>query len=156
MMTDGGLIIGDDGQEYKRFHARDGLGLRMLSNTGIELAIITGRTSVVVEKRAAEIGVNHLFQGRREKRPALEHLLKKTGYGLEQVAYMGDDVVDLSVMTMVGFALSVADGHALVLQHSDWISSVTGGNGAVRDACEMIMYSQGTLDEQFAHHFGHQ
>ncbi len=148
VMTDGALVIGDDGQEYKRFFAQDGLGLTMLRSTGVEIAIITGRTSNVVKKRAEEIGVNHLYQGKRNKYEAYLELLAATGLNPEQTAFMGDDIIDLPVMTQVGLSLSVPEGHALARQHAHWLSERAGGYGAVRDACELIMTAQGTLDDQ--------
>ena len=148
VMTDGRLIIGDDGQEYKRFHARDGLGLRMLQDSGVEIAIITGRTSSVVEHRAKELKINHLYQGRREKLPAYLSLCQTLSLDAEQTAYMGDDVIDLPVLMRAGLALTVSDAHALVLQNAHWVSQKPGGSGAVREACEMIMHCQQTLEQQ--------
>ena len=148
VMTDGGLIIGDDGQEYKRFHARDGLGLRMLQSSGIEVAIITGRTSSVVRHRAEEMGIKHLYQGRRQKLPAYQELCSTLSLDRSQTAFMGDDVVDLPIMMQAGLSLSVADGHALVHQYAHWVSQAKGGCGAVREACELIMHYQGTLENQ--------
>ncbi len=148
VLTDGRLIIGDDGQEYKRFHARDGLGLRMLQDRGVEVAIITGRTSSVVEHRAKELGVKHLYQGRRQKLPAYLELCEQLALEHDQTAYMGDDAIDLPVMTRAGLALTVADGHSLVLQHAHWVSPKPGGSGAVREACELIMLCQNSFDSQ--------
>jgi len=148
VMTDGTLIMGDDGQEYKRFYARDGLGLRMLKNSGIELAIITGRTSSVVEHRAKDLDIEHLYQGRREKLPAFIDLCKNLKIDPSEVAFMGDDVIDLPIMLHAGLAMSVADAHLLVKQHAHWVSESLGGYGAVREACELIMHAQGTLEKQ--------
>ncbi len=150
VMTDGGLIQGDDGLEYKRFHARDGLGLKMLRNTGIKLAIVTGRESVVVKNRAKEIGVVALHENCHRKFEAVNQICEQHSVTLEQCAFMGDDIIDLPPMRKVGLALSVADAHALVLAQSHWVSHKNGGQGAVREAAELLMWAQGTLQTAMA------
>ncbi|MCW8933296.1 MAG: 3-deoxy-manno-octulosonate-8-phosphatase KdsC [Gammaproteobacteria bacterium] len=145
VLTTGALFIGDDGQEYKAFHSKDGHGLRMLQDSGVEVAIITGRTSNVVAHRAKDLGITRIYQGKREKLPAYEELIKETGLNHEQIAYVGDDVVDLPVMCKVGLAICVQDGHSFVKQHSHWITENNGGCGAGRDVCEMILEAQGNL-----------
>lgn len=146
VLTDGRLFFGDDGQEYKAFHSRDGHGMKMLQNCGVEVGIITGRTSKVVEHRMANLGVQHVYQGKLEKLPAFEELISKLGLAPEQVAYMGDDVVDLPVMLRVGLAVATNDAHPLVTQHAHWQTPHGGGQGAARDLCEMIMEAQGALE----------
>jgi len=145
VLTTGALFIGDDGQEYKAFNSKDGHGLRMLQDSGVEVAIITGRTSNVVAHRAKDLGITRIYQGKREKLPAYEELIKETGLNHEQIAYVGDDVVDLPVMSKVGLAICVQDGHSFVKQHSHWITESNGGCGAGRDVCEMILDAQGNL-----------
>lgn len=145
VMTDGGLIRGDDGQEYKRFSARDGLGLKMFRRAGFNVAIITARTSQLVADRAAELGVSELHQGQHDKLLVLKDLCARQGLDIEQTAFMGDDLVDYSAMNQAGLGLTVADAYAPMLQHADWISQYPGGHGAVREACEMIMYCQDKL-----------
>jgi len=145
VLTTGALFIGDDGQEYKAFNSKDGHGLRMLQDSGVEVAIITGRTSNVVAHRAKDLGITRIYQGKREKLPAYEELIKETGLNHEQIAYVGDDVVDLPVMSKVGLAICVQDGHSFVKQHSHWITENNGGCGAGRDVCEMILDAQGNL-----------
>ncbi len=145
VLTDGALFIGDDGQEYKAFHSRDGHGMKMLMHSGVELAIITGRTSEVVKHRIADLGIKHIYQGQLDKRIAFASLLEDMGLSAVQVAYVGDDVVDLPVMTKVGLAIAVQDAHPLVLQHAHWQTPHGGGRGAGRDVCELIMDAQGTL-----------
>jgi 3-deoxy-D-manno-octulosonate 8-phosphate phosphatase (KDO 8-P phosphatase) len=152
VLTDGGLFFGDDGQEYKMFNSRDGHGMRMLQDAGIPIAIITGRQSEVVKHRMENLGVAHVYQGQREKLPAFEALLKEIGLAAEQVAYVGDDVVDLPILTRVGLAIAVQDAHALVKQHAHWTTPQGGGRGAVRDVCEMIMQAQGSLDAALGHY----
>ncbi len=146
VLTDGRLIFGDDGQEYKAFHSRDGHGMKMLQNSGVAVGIITGRTSKVVEHRMANLGIKHVYQGKLEKLPAFEELIAKLGLDAEQVAYMGDDVVDLPIMLRVGLAAATNDAHALVSKHAHWQAPHNGGQGAARDLCELIMEAQGTLD----------
>ena len=147
VLTTGALFIGDDGQEYKAFNSKDGHGLRMLQDSGVEVAIITGRTSNVVAHRAKDLGITRIYQGKREKLPAYEELIQETGLSHEQIAYVGDDVVDLPVMSKVGLAICVQDGHSFVKQHSHWITESNGGCGAGRDVCEMILDAQGNLHD---------
>lgn len=145
VLTDGSLYLCDDGQEIKAFHSRDGHGMKMLQRTGVPIAIITGRTSQVVTHRMASLGIEHVYQGRLEKLPAFDELIVKLGVSADEVAYMGDDVVDLPIMTRVGFAAAVQDAHELVKKHAHWHAPSAGGRGAARDLCELIMEAQGTL-----------
>ena len=145
VLTDGSLFIGDDGQEYKAFNSKDGHGMVMLQQSGVEIAIITGRTSEVVRIRMASLGIERVYQGKREKLPAYEEIKQITGFDDEQIAYVGDDVVDLPVMTRVGFAVTVQDAHPLTKQHAHWVTPSGGGRGAAREVCELIMDAQGTL-----------
>ena len=117
VMTNGGLTIGDDGQEYKTFHSHDGLGMKLLKASGVEMAIITGRTSNVVKKRAESTGVAHFYQGAEDKLVAFNDLMAKSGLQASQCAFMGDDVVDLPPMLKCGLALTVPDSPAFVLKH---------------------------------------
>ena len=148
VLTDGSLFIGDDGQEYKAFNSKDGLGIRMLQDSGVEVGIITGRTSDVVRHRMENLGVPHLYQGQQHKLPAYEKLLAKLGLEPEQTAYVGDDVVDLPILRRAGLAVVVADGHPLAKRHAHWETRFGGGKGAAREVCELIMEAQGTLDQQ--------
>ncbi len=148
VLTDGSLFLGDDGQQYKCFNSKDGHGMRMLQDSGISIAILTGRVSNVVKLRMEELGIELVMQGHRAKLPAFEELLRQTGYQPEELAYVGDDVVDLPVMTRVGLAIAVADGHDLVRRHAHWVTSKNGGRGAAREVCELLMEAQGKLDEQ--------
>lgn len=145
VLTDGGLFIGDDGQEYKAFNSKDGHGMVMLQQSGVEIAIITGRTSEVVRIRMASLGIQRVYQGKREKLPAYEEIKQITGFDDEQIAYVGDDVVDLPAMTRAGFAVAVQDAHPLAKQHAHWVTPSGGGRGAAREVCELIMDAQGTL-----------
>ncbi|NIP73865.1 MAG: 3-deoxy-manno-octulosonate-8-phosphatase KdsC [Gammaproteobacteria bacterium] len=153
VLTDGSLFIGDDGQEYKAFNSRDGHGMKMLRNSGVEVAIITGRTSEVVKHRVADLGITHVYQGQLDKVAAFEHLVQRLGMDHAQTAYVGDDVVDLPVMRRVGFAVAVQDAHELVRKHAHWQTPNGGGRGAARDVCELIMEAQGNLEAEMHKYF---
>jgi 3-deoxy-D-manno-octulosonate 8-phosphate phosphatase (KDO 8-P phosphatase) len=145
VLTDGSLFIGDDGQEYKAFNSRDGHGMKMLQKSGVKIAIITGRTSEVVKHRIRDLGIEHVYQGQQDKNVAFDELVKKLGLTMDEIAYVGDDVVDLPVMSRVGFAIAVQDAHYMVKQHAHWQTPSCGGRGAGRDVCELIMEAQGNL-----------
>lgn len=147
VLTDGSLFYDNHGQEYKAFNSRDGHGLRMLQEAGIKVALLTGRQSELVQHRARNLNIpaELVFQGFRDKRPAFEALLAQTGLTADQIAYIGDDVVDLPVMTKVGLAIAVADAHPFVKQQAAWVSHLSGGRGAVREACEMLLDARGEL-----------
>lgn len=150
VLTDGGLFLSDSGEEFKRFNSLDGHGLKMLKDSGMELAIITGRTSRCVELRAVNLGITRLYQGVEDKYAAMLSLLADLGIPPERAAFMGDDVIDLPVMRHVGVSFSVPDAPQCVRDHADYVSQRTGGNGAVREVCELIMSAQGTLESQLA------
>lgn len=147
VLTDGSLFLSDNGEEYKAFHSRDGHGIKMLQRTGVQVAIITGRTSNVVMHRMRDLGVTLVYQGSTEKLPVFTQLVEQLGLDASEIAYVGDDVVDLPVMRRVGFAVAVQDAHPLVKKHAHWQAPSGGGRGAARDVCELIMEAQGTLDE---------
>jgi len=146
VLTDRKIYFANDGNEYKAFNAHDGLGLKLLLSTGVEVGVITARKSTIVEKRMREAGVIHLYQGYQDKRPALKLLLEKLQFTPEQTAYVGDDLIDLPLMRSVGLGIAVADADAFVCQHADWITKAAGGRGAAREVCELIMQAQGTLE----------
>lgn len=150
VMTDGGLYLSDSGDEFKRFNSLDGHGIKMLRASGVEVAIITGRTSRCVEMRAKNLGIEHVYQGAEQKLDAMIDLLRKLNLPRDSAAYMGDDVVDLCVMRHVGLAISVPESPQIVREHSHYVTRRSGGHGAVREACEMIMSVHGTLDAQLS------
>ncbi|MEK7810240.1 MAG: HAD family hydrolase [Pseudomonadota bacterium] len=150
VLTDGGLYLSDSGEEFKRFNSLDGHGLKMLKATGVELAIITGRTSKCVEKRAKNLGITRLYQGVEDKLAAMTSLLSDLQLEPECAAFMGDDVIDLPVMRRVGLALSVPAAPQLVRDHAHYVTQREAGAGAVREVCELIMAAQGTLQDQLA------
>ena len=146
VLTDGTLYLTDGGEEIKGFNSLDGHGLKMLRESGVELAIITGRTSRSVQLRAKNLGIELLYQGIEDKARAFAELLAARGLAAADASYMGDDVVDLPVLTRCGFALTVPEAPLLVRQHAHYVTRAGGGRGAVREACELIMHAQGTLD----------
>lgn len=147
VMTDGSLFLGDDGQEYKAFHSLDGHGLKMLKQSGVDIGIITGRSSNVVKYRAENLGIEHIFQGVENKGEVFLEFLSEKNLTPEQASYMGDDVVDLPVLTRCGFAVSVPEAPNVVKKHCHYITAAGGGRGAVREFCEFILYAQNHMDE---------
>ena len=145
VLTNGGLFFGDSGEEYKMFNSKDGHGMKMLQDSGVQIAIITGRSSNVVTQRMINLGVEHVFQGVSDKNIAYQELKAQLGIDDNNIAYMGDDVIDLPVMTKVGLPMAVADAHPVVIENADWTSQYKGGHGAAREACEMIMQAQVTF-----------
>lgn len=150
VMTDGGLHYTDDGGELKTFNVQDGLGLKFLQRTGFEVAIVTGRTSGVVAARAADLGIEHVYQGVANKRAAVAGLLEKLGLNWSECAFMGDDVIDLPAMTLCGLAIAPANARPIVKDHAHMLTAAAGGHGAVREAIEFILTAQGKLDAAFA------
>lgn len=154
VLTDGGLHFDQDGREHKVFNSRDGHGMKMLMESGVDIGIITGRTSVAVSRRMEGLGVPHLYQGQQDKVPAYEELLAKLGLTPDQVAYVGDDVVDLPIMSRIGLPVAVADAHELVRETAAWTTPNPGGRGAARDVCELILKARGVLDDLWNQYLG--
>lgn len=147
VLTDGRITYSASGEELKSFNIKDGLGIKLLQRAGIEVAIITGRRSPMVERRAKELGIETIVQGREDKLSALRELCEGRGMTLAQCAYMGDDLPDLSAVIASGVGLSVADGAAEVRREADWVSTCSGGQGAVREACEALLDARGQRDD---------
>lgn len=146
VLTDGGLQFDTRGEEYKTFNSLDGHGIRMLLDHNIEVAIITGRESTAVSRRARELGIRHLYQGCRDKLAAFNELLQNIGIEAAQVAYAGDDLPDLPVMRRVGLAIAVQNAHGFIKQHCGWVTTQRGGHGAVREVTDFILQQQGLLE----------
>ncbi|MEN8142927.1 MAG: HAD family hydrolase [Thermodesulfobacteriota bacterium] len=144
VLTDGSIIFLPDGVETKAFSTRDGLGIRLLQEAGVEVGIITARTSEVVQRRAENLGITCLYQGAGAKREVYERIIGEKGLDPGQVAYMGDDWLDLPVMTRVGFAATVADGAPEVCEIAHYVTEKPGGKGAVREVCDLIIEVQGS------------
>lgn len=152
VLTDGKLYFGADGTESKAFHTLDGHGIKLLQRSGVKVAIITGRTSKAVEIRAQGLGVSLLRQGREDKWHALQEILTEYPADPADIACMGDDYPDLTIMRHVGLALTVPGAHPVVKQHAHWQSECSAGAGAVREACDMIMQAQGTFESALANY----
>jgi 3-deoxy-D-manno-octulosonate 8-phosphate phosphatase (KDO 8-P phosphatase) len=146
VLTDGRLYYGGDEVELKAFHIQDGHGLKMLRESGIEVAIITGRTSQAVERRAQNLGVQYVYQGVADKLAVFEQLLARLGLSATAAAGMGDDLPDLPILRRCGLALTVPEAPALIRSHAHYVTSLHGGSGAVREVCELLMQAQGTLE----------
>ena len=150
VLTDGSLYFHDNGSETKVFDVRDGHGLKMLQASGVALAIITSRRSTCVARRAENLGIELLFQGIERKLSTFQELAASLGLEARHCAYMGDDWVDLPVLTRCGLALSVPEAPASVRSRVHYVTQAGGGRGAVREACELIMQAQGTFDSRLA------
>lgn len=146
VLTDGRLYYSESGHEAKAFHIHDGLGIKLLQRSGVEVAIITGRSSRLLERRARELGIERVIQGREDKLAALEELLAPLQIDWQHIAYMGDDLPDLAAIRRVGLGMTVANANPWVRQHARWISQLPGGAGAVRDAAEFILDAQDKLE----------
>lgn len=146
VLTDGLLYYSPAGDEMKAFSVRDGHGVKMLRNAGIEPVIITGRRSRALELRAENLGIGTVLQGVEDKRGAMDELLRARGLNWAQCGYMGDDVVDLPLLRAAGFSATVPDGHFLVKRYVHYVATQPAGRGAVREVCEWILQAQGLLD----------
>jgi 3-deoxy-D-manno-octulosonate 8-phosphate phosphatase (KDO 8-P phosphatase) len=154
VLTDGGIVFDGNGLETKRFHVRDGHGIKMMQRAGIEVGIITGRTSEVVRIRAEELGIVRVRQGVFDKVAAWREMLEETGLTPEESAYVGDDIVDIPLMRRAGFAATVADAEEYVRSEADFISSRRGGHGAVREIIEFVLSACGAWGKVTAKYFG--
>ncbi|GAB3462050.1 HAD family hydrolase [Massilia terrae] len=154
VLTDGSLTYGADGEITKTFFVLDGLGIQLLQKTGVQTAIISARQSPIVVRRAADLGINHVYQGIHDKRVAFAKLLDATGATIEQCGYIGDDVIDLPLLMKVGFAVTVPSGHPDVQHRAHYVTKAPGGRGAVREVCDMVMRAQGTYEKALAPYFG--
>ena len=152
VLTDGKLFFDYQGNEYKSFHARDGHGMKMLQQSGVEIAVISGRESPIVTMRMQSLGVTHVYQGQEDKRAAFNELLEKLALSSEEVAYVGDDVIDLPVMMHVGLAIAVADANEAVKACADWSTTLNGGLGAVREVCDLILQAQDKFESLLNHY----
>ena len=151
VLTDGSLYFDNTGSEYKAFNSKDGHGIRLLLENNIEVALITGRTSELLKYRAENLKLNPdlIYQGYRDKLPAYADLLEKTGLTKQHIAYVGDDVIDLPIMSQVGFSIAVNDANWFVKENCDWVTELQGGKGAVREVCEFLLDAQGKLDKLY-------
>ena len=143
VLTDGSIYYGNSGEELKAFNIKDGLGIKLLQQAGVQVAIITGRQSATVARRASELGISHVIQGREDKREALEELCSRCEIQISECAYMGDDLPDLGAIKACGLGMTAADASDAVREAALWQSDKIGGAGAVREACEFILTARG-------------
>lgn len=143
VLTDGGIIYNESGKEIKMFNVRDGLGIRLLMKAGIQVGIVTGRSSEALRYRCQNLGITLIYEGVRDKGVLLDEIVEKTGFHSDEIAFMGDDLPDLPIMRKVGFSIAVADAHESVMEEADMVTHANGGAGAVREVCEKILKSQG-------------
>ena len=146
VFSDGRIYLGNDGEELKAFHTKDGFGIKALGASGVTVAIITGRSSTIVEKRMTALNVAHIIQGQEDKLPTLLALAESLQLNQDEIAYIGDDIPDLPCIIKVGLGVAVQDAHPLVLNKANYTTFTRGGFGAVREVCDLIMQSQNTLD----------
>lgn len=154
VMTDGGLYFDNQGEEYKAFNSLDGHGMKMLQQSGVTVAVLTGRKSQLVVHRMHDLGVKNLYQGHADKLPVYEDILQNLGFAANEIAYAGDDVVDLPVMLKAELAIAPANGHHLARQYAHWVTPRRGGYGAVRDICELLIYAQGNYNRMMNVYLG--
>lgn len=147
VMTDGGIIMDSEGRESKVFNVRDGHGLVLVQRHGISVSILTGRTSSVVEHRARDLKITEVYQGALNKKEIFGQILHKNNLLPDDVAYAGDDIVDIPVLKMAGFAVAVADADEMVKKIADYVTVNKGGRGAVREICELLLVAQGFWPE---------
>jgi len=143
VLTDGRLWFGADGTERKAFDTQDGLGLKLLRDFNIEVALITARESEIVARRARELSLRHVYQGQRDKRECLSHLAKALGLDASAISYCGDDLPDLPALRFAGLAIAVANAHDAVRERAHWTTHRSGGRGAVREVCDLLLATQG-------------
>jgi len=147
VMTDGRIIMDDEGHQLKNFNVRDGHGLKIIQRYGIEVVILTGRKSEVVNHRASDLEIKEIYQGALNKKEVFQKILQKHNLTADFVAYMGDDIIDIPVLRQVGFSAAVADAVDVVKKSVDYVTKNKGGHGAVRELCEMILQIQGKWPE---------
>lgn len=150
VLTNGRLYYGNSGEELKAFDIQDGLGIKLLQSAGIKVGIITGRSSDLVKRRANELSIDPLIQGREDKLTALNELLKDMNFDFEEIAYVGDDLPDLAVVRRVGLGITPANGNHILASQALWQTKKSGGNGAVREVAELILIAQGKLESVLA------
>lgn len=153
VMTDGRIIFDDQGRELKAFDVKDGHGLKLVQRAGIKVGIITGRQSEVVARRAAELGIELVYQGAKEKLVPFRQILSDLELSAQAVAYVGDDLVDLPILLQVGFSATVADAVAEVRSRVDLVTDRAGGRGAVREICDHLLQHSGRWDEVTRRYF---
>ena len=145
VLTDGRLYYGNSGEEMKAFNIQDGLGIKLLQQGGVRVGIITGRVSALLQRRADELGIDPVVQGREDKLTALNELLETMDINMDEIAFMGDDLPDLAVIRRVGLGITPANGSSTNASQAHWQTAKSGGHGAVREVAETILEAQGKL-----------
>jgi len=153
VLTDGSIILDNEGNEFKVFNVRDGHGIKMLVKAGIRVALITGRQSKVVERRARELGITELYQRCHIKTVAFDHIIEKYGLTEKEVAYMGDDIVDIPIFRRVGIPIAVNDATDEARDHAAVVARHRGGRGAVREICEFLLKAKGLWESMTKEYF---
>lgn len=150
VLTDGRLYYGNSGEELKAFDIQDGLGIKLLQKGGVKVGIITGRRSALLQRRAEELAISPLVQGREDKWLALNEMMEDLGVSLEEIAFVGDDLPDLAVIKRVGLGITPANGSHIVASQADWQTKNSGGDGAVREVAELVLSAQDKLESILA------
>jgi 3-deoxy-D-manno-octulosonate 8-phosphate phosphatase (KDO 8-P phosphatase) len=145
VFSDGRIYLGNDGEELKAFHTKDGYGIKALGASGVDVAVITGRQSNIVQTRMTALNVKHIVQGEENKLPALKSIAKNLQLSRSEIAYIGDDMPDYECLQYVGLSIAVNDAHPAIINLCDYQTFTRGGFGAVREVCDLIMQCQGTL-----------
>lgn len=146
VFSDGLIYMGNNGEELKTFHTRDGYGIKSLMNAGIEIAIITGRRSQIVENRMKALDISLIYQGQDDKVKAYQDICSKLNISAQETGYIGDDLIDWPVMEQVALKVCVADGHPLLAKRANYVTTIRGGHGAVREVCDLILQARNELD----------
>jgi len=147
VLTDGSIIFSDEASETKVFNAKDGFGLRLIMEFGIQVGLVTGRTSKALHRRCRDLGINYLYDGVLQKDQLLDKIVTETGVAADHTAFIGDDLPDLPLMRRVALSIAVADAHELVRGYSDWVTSAAGGRGAVREVCDALLKARGDWEK---------
>lgn len=146
VFSNGQIMMGNQGEEFKAFHALDGYGIKAIQKIGIKVAVITGRESNIVQQRMSSLGVEHIIQGCEDKQSALTALAQSLQLNVDDIASVGDDMPDLGMFACSNIAFSVINGHPLVKQKSHYVTQNTGGAGAIREICDLLLQSRNALD----------
>lgn len=147
VLTDGRITFTDDGRELKSFNSKDGVGLKLLQQMGVKAGIVTARVSPIVKRRCDELGVTLIFEGVHNKAEVLSLVTERTGFTPDEIAYMGDDLIDIGLMRKVAAGIAPANAHAVVLQHADVVTTANGGCACVREACDLILKARGLWEQ---------
>jgi 3-deoxy-D-manno-octulosonate 8-phosphate phosphatase (KDO 8-P phosphatase) len=147
VLTDGSIIYSDKTSETKVFNVKDGLGLKLVLESGIKVGVVTGRKSKALHRRCRDLGIRYLYDGVQQKAQLLDKIAAETGVGADHTAFIGDDIPDIPLMKRVGLPIAVADAHELVQDCSEWITAAPGGRGAVREVCDALLKVRGDWEK---------